>query len=130
MLARPREHPDPEAHARRERKRKRMRLVAHELEHGLQHGHTSRAGPSRTAGMIHRIGASLLDRLRILFVRVHVRFEQEDRMLRPGRSSAAALSCGAYFERLELGTVTDDGTGGRNAATARLLTLTGLETIF
>jgi hypothetical protein len=125
VLATLRETPEPEAHARREAKRKRMRLDADELEHGLRHGG---GGGGRAANLLGRIGASLLDHLRIFLVRVHVRFEHGPGDGLAGAAQADGLACGVALDRLEFRPAATSDTGGglRQYSGGKLVSLSAL----
>ena len=79
LRVRLREEPDAEAHAHREQLQKRMRLDAEELLRGLREDTGAAAGsraPATAAdSFLGRLGAALLDNLRVHLARLHVRCE-------------------------------------------------------
>ena len=99
LCVRLRDEPDAAAHQQREQLHKRMRLDGEELLRGLRADaaptHSASRTPATADSFLSRLGATLLDNLRVHLVRLHVRCEHT-------AGDGCFFACGGTLSRFEV----------------------------
>lgn len=116
LRVRLRDEPDAAAHKQREQLRKRMQLDAEELLRGLRAdaglAHPASRTPATADSFLSRIGATLLDNLRVHLVRLHVRCEHT-------AGDGSFFACGGNLRRFEMRSTDADGQPQHQPVAAR-----------
>ena len=116
LRVRLRDEPDAAAHNQREQLRKRMQLDAEELLRGLRAdaglAHPASRAPATADSFLSRIGAMLLDNLRVHLVRLHVRYEHT-------AGDGGFFACGGTLRRFEMCSRDADGQPQHQPVAAR-----------
>ena len=116
LRVRLRDEPDAAAHTQREQLRKRMQLDAEELLRGLRAdaglAHPASRAPATADSFLSRLGATLLDNLRVHLVRLHVRCEHT-------AGDGCFFACGGTLRRFEMHSTDADGQPQHQPVAAR-----------